>query len=172
MKNSTPLRQSKNTNLKSNWPESENSHSILASRFERYISLQFDLCGRLEDLADTLPINVDKKECQLISRSVLPILKRAHQFEENLVFPAIIFAFAEDVSIHQTLKRLRCEHFEDESQAGELREGLGSFLNNAREYNTECLAYMLRGLFGGLRRHLANEREGILPLLTELSHRA
>lgn len=137
----------------------------LADSFVRHLTLQLDLCNRLEELADALPANIVAQECLLLARSIVPVLRRAHQFEENLLFPAISHAFATDASIAGTLARLRCEHWEDESFAGELRDGLIGFLKDPGRCNIDALAYMLRGFFEGLRRHVAFDREHILPLL-------
>jgi iron-sulfur cluster repair protein YtfE (RIC family) len=142
--------------------------SALADSFARHLTLQFDLCSRLEELADALPANILAEECLLLSRSIVPVLRRAHQFEENLLFPVISRALAADISIAATLERLRCEHWEDESYACEVRDCLAGFLDNPHGCNVDSLAYMLRGFFEGLRRHIAFDREHMLPLLSGL----
>lgn len=50
--------------------------SAFENRFIKHVSAQFSLCGRLEDLADALPAEVDFRECMLVSRSVEPLLMR------------------------------------------------------------------------------------------------
>lgn len=138
----------------------------LAERLSWHISLQSSLCGRLEEFADTLPASIETRECVLLARSILPVLRRAHRFEEKILYPAVHIAFENDVEISQTIERLRFEHWEDESFAGELGDRLHELINNPEKCNVESLAYMLRGFFEGLRRHIAFEREHLLPLLT------
>lgn len=138
----------------------------LAERFSWHISMQSSLCGRLEEFADSLPASVETRECVLLARCILPVLRRAHRFEEKILYPAVCSAFENDVEISQSIERLRFEHWEDESFAGELGDRLNELIKNPEQCNVESLAYMLRGFFEGLRRHIAFEREHLLPLLT------
>ncbi|MGI9402628.1 MAG: hemerythrin domain-containing protein [Rhizobiaceae bacterium] len=138
----------------------------LAERLSWHISMQSSLCGRLEEFADSLPAGIETRECVLLARCILPVLKRAHQFEEKTLYPAINNAFENDIEIARTIERLRFEHWEDESYADELGERLKELISDPEKCNVESLAYMLRGFFEGLRRHLAFEREHLLPLLT------
>ncbi len=134
-------------------------------RYVRHISAQFFLCKRLEDLADTLPEDVDIRECLLISRSVVPLLSRAHRFEEENIFPELILAYAEDDAVPLLIDRLRREHREDEGHARELKEDLARFVTERENCDIGSLAYMMRGFFRGVRRHVAFERDFLLPLM-------
>ena len=72
------------------------------------------------------------------------------------------------------LERLQYEHWKDESFAEEVSDGLIKFVSDSDHPSADTLAYMLRGFFEGLRRHIAFEVEHILlPLLRqhELSRR-
>ncbi len=135
----------------------------LAALFERHITLQYDLACRLERLADKLPRSVDIQECLLLSRHVPRVMQDAHAFEEERIFP--LLADGSDTSLAKSLERLRFEHWEDEEYGFEVSEALQQFATSSGSVNAEALAYLLRGFFEGLRRHLAFEREYIMPML-------
>ncbi|MCF6321181.1 MAG: hemerythrin domain-containing protein [Rhizobiaceae bacterium] len=133
------------------------------------LNTQLDLCRKLEDLADNLPDDVDAQSCLSLAREIYPTLKQAHEFEETILFPALRNNYSDNEQLMSTLERLRFEHWEDESFAEELRDCMISFVN---ERSAECinsLSYMLRGFFEGVRRHIAFEREHIIPLLENKS---
>lgn len=126
---------------------------------------QLALCARLEEVADDLPEVADTQMCLHLARRVLPLVKRAHEYEENTLFPLLQAAEAKGGPLAQTIERLRYEHWEDEAYADEVSDGLISFVTDRASSNPETLAYMLRGFFEGLRRHIAFEREYIVPIL-------
>ncbi len=123
------------------------------------------LCDQLEALADQLPDATDVQRCLTLSRSILPMIKRAHEFEEHTVFPGLLQAARNQPGLDQSIQRLHFEHWEDESFAEELADALHEFAIGSRRANTESLSYMLRGFFEGLRRHIAFETEHLLPIL-------
>ena len=132
---------------------------------QRHHSSQLELCNRLENLADSLPDNYSPQECLSISWSLFPVIKAAHQFEECVLFPKLIAFKDENLRVTKSIERLKFEHWEDESFAEELSTALKQLISNSETANIEKLAYMLRGFFEGLRRHIAFEAEYILPLL-------
>nr|WP_272210869.1 hemerythrin domain-containing protein [Marinicella sp. W31]MDC2876788.1 hemerythrin domain-containing protein [Marinicella sp. W31] len=85
-------------------------------------------------------------------------LRAAQDMEEMRVFPAIRRADDRHALISDALDRLSYEHFEDLCFAEEVTEVLRR-LSTGGGVNTEAVGYMLRGLFGALRRHLAFEHE-------------
>ncbi|MEM8750539.1 MAG: hemerythrin domain-containing protein [Pseudomonadota bacterium] len=121
------------------------------------------LCDKLEALADRLPNQVDPQNCLTLARTIFPIVRQAHQFEETRLFPLLQNAATSADDLTQSLERLRFEHWEDESFAEELSDSLLEF--GSGRGDGEKLAYMLRGFFEGLRRHMAFETEHLLPLL-------
>ncbi|WP_306119731.1 MULTISPECIES: hemerythrin domain-containing protein [unclassified Roseitalea] len=137
----------------------------VANTLEHHLNVQQNLCTRLEEVADGLPAEVRNDDCLALARSLYPIIHRSHQFEEQLLFPALRTRFADDRSLRATLDRLHGEHWEDEAFAEEVQHELVEFVAGRCEENVEKLGYMLRGFFIGLRRHLAFEREHILPML-------
>ena len=131
------------------------------------MKLQLELCAKLELLADKLPNDFDTQDCLVLAKNIFPILKNAHDFEEQVLFPALKAQHSENNRLSVTLERLRFEHWEDESFAEELRDSLVNLALNNNTSGINSISYMLRGFFEGVRRHVAFEREHILPYLSE-----
>lgn len=129
-------------------------------------AVQHELCDQLENVADTLPARAEIQTLLHLARVICPIVNRAHSFEETVLFPAVLKIEGRAHPLSGTLERLRFEHLEDESFAAELAEALLSFALDDRKISAETLAYMLRGFFEGVRRHIAFEKEHILPLVS------
>jgi hemerythrin-like domain-containing protein len=122
---------------------------------------QLALCDELEEIADSLPANVNRQKCIYAAKALAPMIRSLHHYEETILFPRIKQrpnGSADD----ETLSRLRYEHLEDEGYAEELTEALLK-LGSGETVNMEAVGYMLRGFFEGMRRHIAFER---LHLLT------
>lgn len=120
------------------------------------------LCAALESVADALPRGVCRAECLRIASLLVPLLRQAHAYEDHIIFPAFAVA-APDAD--QTIHRLRVEHVEDESFADEVTEILLAVGHGEPIANAEAMGFMLRGLFETLRRHIAFEREHVLPAI-------
>ena len=140
----------------------------LTNILETNLSSQLDLCQKLENLADELPSDVDMQNCLSLARIISPILRDAHEFEESVLFPKLGTQYADNDQFQATLERLRFEHWEDESFADELRESMILFANDQAPEMVNSLSYMLRGFFEGVRRHVAFEREFILPMVANI----
>lgn len=132
-----------------------------ASRFEDCLTQQVTLCRALETLADGLPSHVDTRAAAALTDALCATLQRCHRMEEVVVFPALLAA---NPDMQATIDRLRGEHVEDEDQAGEVRDAIAAFVLFQKRHDVEEIGYMLRGLFVSLRRHLAFDRDYILPL--------
>lgn len=128
---------------------------------------QSDICDKLEALADCLPDCADKQTCLHLSREIRSVVKLAHHFEESELFPILAKAYPDDKNLPQTLERLRYEHWEDESFADEVADALSDFVSHPERANIQSIGYMLRGFFEGMRRHIAFEREHILPMVQQ-----
>jgi len=137
----------------------------IEQEMQQHFSMQLDLCNQLEAIADALPQKIDRQKLLIIARSILPTVKTAHRFEEDRIFPHIKLEAKEKQALNLSLERLQYEHWEDESFAEELSDGLIRFVTDCDEPSANTLGYMLRGFFEGLRRHIAFEVEYILPLL-------
>ncbi len=133
-----------------------------------HLRSQASLCQRLESIADSLPDSVDSQECLHVARSVYSIVRAAHDFEEKQLFPLLKSRFGGDERVSDALDRLHFEHWEDESYAEEVADGLSGFVTRRDQANPEALAYMLRGFFEGLRRHIAYEQDHLRPLVAAM----
>ena len=132
--------------------------------FQSHLVWQEDLCTALEALADSLPARFDTHSAKVLVSGLHPTLFQAHRFEEEVAFPILL---ARHIDLAITLDRLRGEHIEDQDRAIELQEAVADLVQDRSRRNAEVVGYMLRCLFSGLRRHLALEREHLLPRLGE-----
>jgi hemerythrin-like domain-containing protein len=117
------------------------------------------LCHILEGIADDLPSRVDRLQCLAVAADLLPLLRECHRFEEEVVFQV----FARRTGEEDTVERLKLEHLEDESAAADLSEALLVHGHGRPIENPEAFGYMLRAFFESMRRHIAFERDHVLP---------
>ena len=143
----------------------------IARTLEHHINVQHNLCTALESIADALPEDVRNDDCLALARSVYPVIHRSHVFEEDVLFPALKTRFGGDPELDETLDRLHGEHWEDEAFAEEVHHELTAFAADRSAVSVDKLGYMLRGFFTGLRRHIAFEREHILPMIEQADDR-
>jgi len=122
------------------------------------------LCDALERIADALP-GVDRLKCLGTANAIVPLLRNVHQYEETVIFPAYESAVVRGNANLASTRRLRAEHVEDECFAGEVTEILLAIGHGEPVENPEAIGFMLRGLFENLRRHIAFEREHVLPMI-------
>ena len=124
---------------------------------------QLTLCEALEDIADSLPANVNRQKCIYAAKSLMPLVNGIHRYEEEAVFPLLERMASGDQEFIDAIARLKFEHVEDECFAGELTEALLRLGRSGVADNPEALGFMLRGFFEAKRRHVAFEREHVLP---------
>ncbi|MER9722669.1 MULTISPECIES: hemerythrin domain-containing protein [unclassified Mesorhizobium] len=125
---------------------------------------KLQLCDALERIADTLP-RVDSLACLAAANAIVPLLRNIHQYEETVIFPAYEAALTGSDANLVSTRRLRAEHVEDECFAGEVTEILLAIGHGETVENAEAVGFMLRGFFESLRRHIAFEREHVLPMI-------
>lgn len=123
------------------------------------------LCDALEQIADSLPSRVDRLVCLRVANHLVPLLQTCHRYEEDRIFPLFESADAGDPHRRDSVNRLRSEHVEDEFLAHEITEVLFSIGHGGPVENPEAVGFMLRTCFQSLRRHIAFEREHILPIV-------
>lgn len=133
---------------------------------QQNLEVQSNFCMRLEAIADALPDQIDRQVCLETARTLYPVIKALHEYEERHIFPLLRESGARNID--STIERLRFEHWEDESFAAELQESLCAFASDRDGPAADSLAYMLRGFFECMRRHVAFEREHLLPILKSL----
>ena len=125
---------------------------------------QLALCDLLEEIADSLPLQVDRLRC-FRAAGKLRTSVVVHQLDEDAgLFPALRRRAKLDAGLKASLARLEAEHMDDEGYASEIVDALETLARGGSISSVETLAYMLRGFFEGHRRHIAFENEIILPL--------
>ncbi|WP_113486821.1 hemerythrin domain-containing protein [Rhizobium cremeum] len=122
---------------------------------------QLALCTELEEIADSLPASINRQKCIYAAKALGPLIKGVHHYEETVLYPWLEATASQAPRMHDTLDRLKFEHFEDECFAEELTDALLK-LGSGLPVNMEAVGYMLRGFFEGMRRHIAFEREYLL----------
>jgi iron-sulfur cluster repair protein YtfE (RIC family) len=145
--------------------EHSSAGSALAKTYRAFLAEKNCFCEKLEALADLLPDKVDPQDCLLIAQNTLPLMLRAHTFEEQVVFPYLDRDPNLPDSARQSLEQLKFEHMGDEDYANDICVALRDFVMNRNRANPEALSWMLRGFFLGLRRHVAFEKALLLPLM-------
>jgi len=136
--------------------------AIPAAVMKRGHREKLQLCDALEKIADGLP-GVDRLKCLGTANAIIPLLRDIHQYEETIIFPAYEAAISCGEANLASTRRLRAEHVEDEGFAAEVTEVLLAIGHGRTIENAEAVGFMLRGFFEGLRRHIAFEREHVLP---------
>jgi len=122
------------------------------------------ICNELEEMADSLPQGLDPICCAAVSRRLEPLIRAVHSYEEKVLFPAYVRTSGNRVQAEELVARLKAEHIEDAEFAAELSECLRRIGEGGTPLNVDALGYMLRGFFASVRRHIANEREAMMPL--------
>ena len=122
------------------------------------------LCDALERIADALPGRLDRRECLVVAGTLPALLAHSHAYEERYVFPAFQRGGRNRTTRLMTVRRLKTEHVEDQCAAQDLAEVLAAIGAGGPVRNPEALGFMLRALFETMRRHIAFEREHVLPV--------
>lgn len=139
----------------------------LLELFAAHHAGQLRLCDELEAIADSLPDNAGPRECLGAARTIKKLVRDAHEFEEIRLWPALRGLRPQDDELEACIERLRLEHREDESYGEEVAAALTDWGMCAGNRNAEATGYLLRGFFEGMRRHIASERERIVPVLAK-----
>lgn len=139
----------------------------LRAKFIDYQDSQLTMCLELEAIADSLPNIFDKDVWLTTAHSVFLLLAKAHSFEELELFPILLQQQGAALRLGEVLKRLESEHHNDEDYAENVAQVIGNYVRHDDHSKAEGLSWMLRGFFENIRRHIAFEREHILPLLND-----
>lgn len=151
----------KNTKSADGTPTGQ-QHTDPAAAFKKGHRDLLALCDQLEEIADSLPDQINRQKCLYAARALGPLIRTTDKFEEDVLFPQIKSKMPDDATTPKTLSRLRFDHCEDECFAEELSEALHSLGEGRTDINMEATGYMLRGFFEALRRHIAYENEVVL----------
>ena len=126
---------------------------------------KLEICDRIEAIADALP-SVDRLQCLHVANELVPLLREAHRYEEEEIFPVFERTGGHVLAARlASVRRLKAEHIEDECAAQDLTELLLEIGHGGEIDNPEALGFMLRAFFDTLRRHIAFEREHVVPML-------
>lgn len=128
---------------------------------------QLTLCDMLEQIADSIPGQINREVCSRLAAGLLPLIRDIHQFEEEILYPQALDRLGTAPEIESTIRRLRYEHCEDECFAEELADALYELGTGKAPRNPEAIGYMLRGFFEAMRRHIAFEHEHLVRLLRQ-----
>ncbi len=131
---------------------------------ERAHGRQARLCDELEQIADTLPDQVDPALCDTVTQILLTELPLHRRDEEQALFPLLEKRALPEDNVESHLSQLCVEHATDEGVAAELLELLPSLTDGERLHEPNMFGYMLRSFFECYRRHLIWEQNLILPL--------
>jgi hemerythrin-like domain-containing protein len=123
---------------------------------------QLTLCTALEEIADSLPANINRQKCIYAAKSLMPLINGIHRYEEEALFPMLATGSAGRQEMTDTIARLKFEHVEDECFAEELTDTLTRLGSGDETVNAEAAGYMLRGFFESIRRHIAFEQQFML----------
>lgn len=138
--------------------------SCLKKHFVACMASLEALCTELEGIADSLPDRFDSQLGLATAQRLLGTIKKAHDFEESTLYPALVEKAGNPPEFLAIIERLKYEHWGDEDFAGEVFHQIRQFAANGTPETAERLSWTLRGLFENMRRHIEFEREFLLPL--------
>lgn len=124
--------------------------------------LQKEINQALEDLADTLSEDGDRRLASLLVKTLEPSWSAHVSFQEYVLFPIVE---RRKSATPATIQRLKADHAALTERHAEVRDGLEVF--DGRSAYAETLGYLLRSAFEYRRRHMdaENELDGWLPRL-------
>ena len=138
--------------------------NCLKQRFLVTLASLEGLCTELEEIADSLPDRFDSQVSLSTGSRLLAAVKNAHDFEETTLYPALLSRASDSTDFPAVIERLKFEHWGDEDFAGEVYHQIRAFAANGGPDIAERLSWTLRGFFENMRRHIAFEKEFLLPM--------
>ena len=139
-----------------------------AVRADPFVLLDYDhsaqraMADLLEDIADSLPDEVNRAAAALAASLLRSLHARHAEIEDKAVFP-LLESRCEAETTRRAIAIARREHDDAEGRAIELAEALDALSARGVCDNAESLGFMLRAFFDGLRRHLDWVDAAILP---------
>lgn len=120
------------------------------------------ICRDLEGFADALPNRLDLALCHQLAHEIVALMKKCHANEERSLEELDLERVS---SLKASIARLKSEHVRDQYSAEEIAEALSHISEMEPVANPDALGFMFRAFFEAQRRHIAFEKEQILPLL-------
>lgn len=143
---------------------SEIQNEELLKAYQEVRTDLLSLCDELESIADSLPSRVDRQVCLQLARAIQPLMNRAHDLEENQLFPQLARHTHLTLRAEDALATLSHDHDTDAYLSEELSEALLELGRGDSDREPEAVGYLLRGFFEGLRRHIAIEGQIVAML--------
>ena len=125
-----------------------------------------DICDLLESIADGLPNDIPRTQCQMLASSVVDQLRATHAIEDRVLMPLLLAS--EKFGLRTSAQRLRHEHEFDDQAAQEVQEALHDLLMGKSLLSPDATGYLLRSFFESVRRHVHAEQD-LLCLLEDIS---
>lgn len=125
---------------------------------------QLTICNELEQVADSLPDNVDIVACRRIAERLVASIRLHHADEEQGLLPLLQEIPELQGQLLRFAERVTQDHISDEDAAAEVADALFSLAETGRAANPEMLGYMFRGFFENLRRQIFWEETVLLPM--------
>jgi len=122
------------------------------------------LCLTLEEIADSIPFDVDSATCREVTETLGPLLTEAHRLEEQILFPDFD-RNAGSCFAAMMIERLKAEHRCDGLASEEMIKTLETLAEGRCPRPPETVRYRLQGFLEGLRRQVSSERLMVETLL-------
>lgn len=145
----------------------QSDREAILSAYDSVRADQLALCDALEAVADSLPSRIDRQTCLQLARAIKPLMARAHEIEEQQVFPEIRRQAYLQVSGDTVLTAFMQDHAADLYYTDEVSEALMALGSGNASPSLEATGYLLRGFFDGLRRHIVHEGQLVALLRAE-----
>lgn len=131
---------------------------------------QLGLCVLLEEIADALPAPVGESRASSAIPLLRTIIPRHIAIQERLLFPLLRRRARVDDDVETLIRQVSADNAADELLAHDTADQIEAAIKTKRPDNPDMLAYMLRGLFEGRRRHIAWEASVLIPLARKRLH--
>lgn len=125
------------------------------------------LCRLLEEIADALPGPVNQQLASSTVPALRTLVTRHIAIQKHILFPMLRRRVRDGGMLDPLIDRIALDNASDELLAHDVADLLEAAISEGQPEKPGMLAYMLRGLFEGRRRHIAWERISLLPLARE-----
>lgn len=125
---------------------------------------QEELCVILEEIADVLPGPVDRIRIKYSRNFLRTDIPRYIAIQQRFLFPLLRRRAKQKDDIDSLISRITLANNADEELCYDTADQLEATIDTGLPKNPDMLAYMLRGLFEGRRRHIEWEHAVVIPL--------
>lgn len=129
--------------------------------------LQQELCDVLEEIADALPGPIEPAQVEFATTVLRTSIGRHIAILTHLLFPVLRQRALASDEIKTFIGQITADNAADEVLAYDTADQLEAAADKRQAGKPDMLAYMLRGMFEGRRRHIAWEMSVLIPLARE-----